>query len=100
MARAVPEDLYCGIADPDQIAITPPVFEMADETEPPAKLLIERARAAEDAARTVKGVTNSEGAEASWSRTAVTLAATNGFEGKYRRTAHSVGVFRCGRERH
>ncbi|MCY4191006.1 MAG: TldD/PmbA family protein [Rhodospirillaceae bacterium] len=92
MARAVPEDLYCGIADPDQIAMTPPVFEMADETEPPEKLLIERARAAEDAARTVKGVTNSEGAEASWSRTAVTLATTNGFEGKYWRTAHSVSV--------
>jgi len=92
MARAVPEDLYCGIANPDQIATTPPVFEMADEAEPSAKLLIERARAAGDAARAVKGITNSEGAEASWSRTAVTLAATNGFDGKYRRTAHSVSV--------
>jgi len=92
MARAVPEDPHCGIADPDQIATAPPVFEMADATEPSAELLIDRASAAEDAARAVDGVTNSEGAEASWSRTAVTLAATNGFAGTYRRTSHSVGV--------
>ena len=92
MARAVPEDPYCGIAGPDQIAVRPPRLDMADPDEPPADLLIARASEAEDAARAVGGVTNSEGAEASWGRTRVFLAATNGFAGSYERTSHSVGV--------
>ncbi|MYG53829.1 MAG: TldD/PmbA family protein [Rhodospirillaceae bacterium] len=92
MARAVPEDPYCGIAGAGQIAGAPPDFEMADAAEPPADLLIARASEAEDAARAVDGVTNSEGAQASWSRTRVFLAATNGFAGSYARSSHSVGV--------
>lgn len=92
MARAVPEDPFCGIAGPDQFAAQPPQLETADAEEPPADLLISRAREAEDAARAVEGVTNSEGAEASWSRTGIYLAATNGFSGSYARSSHSVGV--------
>ncbi len=92
MARAVPEDPFCGIAGPDLIAGQPPGIEMADAEEPPADLLIARASEAEDAARAVEGVTNSEGAEASWGRTRIFLAATNGFSGSYARTSHSVGV--------
>jgi PmbA protein len=45
---------------------------------------------AEDAARSVKGVTNSEGAEAGWGRTFVMLAASNGFSGSYRRSGYSL----------
>jgi PmbA protein len=45
---------------------------------------------AEDAARAVKGVTNSEGAEAGWGRTSVVLAASNGFSGSYRRGGYSL----------
>lgn len=92
MARAVPEDPYCGIAGAGRIAGAPPDFEMADAVEPPADLLIARASEAEDAARAIEGVTNSEGAQASWSRTRVFLAATNGFAGSYARSSHSVGV--------
>lgn len=92
MARAVPEDPFCGIAGPDQFARQPPQLETADAEEPPAELLISRARDAEEAARAVEGVTNSEGAEASWGRTRVYLAATNGFAGSYARSSHSVGV--------
>src|SRR5215469_15917169 len=64
MARTVPEDPYCGIAEPAEIARQWPSLDMLDPAEPPADLLIERARAAEEAALAVKGVTNSEGAEA------------------------------------
>ncbi len=92
MARAVPEDPFCGIAGPDQFARQLPHLETADAEEPPAELLISRARDAEEAARAVEGVTNSEGAEASWGRTEVYLAATNGFVGSYARSSHSVGV--------
>src|SRR6516162_5681438 len=64
MARTVPEDPFCGIADPAEIAQEWPGLDMVDPEEPSAEVLIERARAAEEAALAVKGVTNSEGAEA------------------------------------
>ena len=78
MARAVPEDPFCGIADPDAIATGPtPDLDAEDPVEPAAEALIERAKAAEAAALAVAGVTNSEGAEAGWSRSAVWMAASN-----------------------
>ena len=92
MARAVPEDPHCGIAAADLIAGAPPRLAMADPDEPATGLLVDRASEAEEAARAVAGVTNSEGAEAAWGRTRVSLAATNGFAGSYERTSHSVGV--------
>jgi PmbA protein len=54
--------------------------------------LIERAKAAEAAARAVSGVTNSEGAEASWGQTEVALVASNGFAGSYALSRHGVSV--------
>ena len=57
MARTVPEDPFCGIADPAEIARQWPVLDMLDPGEPSAEILIERARAAEEAALAVNGVT-------------------------------------------
>src|ERR1700761_5434960 len=62
MARTVPEDPFCGIAEPDDIARDWPVLDMTDPKEPSAEVLIERARAAEEAEHAVPGITNSEGA--------------------------------------
>src|SRR5260370_3701091 len=90
MARMVPEAPFCGIADPSEIAPDWPVLDMLDPEEPSAEVLIERARAAEEAALAVKGVTNSEGAEAGWGRSAVALAASNGFAGAYAGSSHGV----------
>ncbi|MDX1575392.1 MAG: TldD/PmbA family protein [Kiloniellales bacterium] len=92
MAKSVPEDRYCGLAEPDQLATEPPELDMIDPEEPAPETLIERARACEDAARSVAGVTNSEGAEASWSLSRVTLAASNGFSGSYAGSRHALGV--------
>ncbi len=92
MARVAPEDPYAGLAEPGQIATEWPQIEMFDPTEPSADTLVERARIAEDAARAVDGVTNSEGAEAGFGVTDVTLAATNGFAGGYKRSSFSLGV--------
>ena len=92
MARAVPEDPYCGIADPGEIAHDWPKLDMNDPEEPATELLIERARAAEEAALAVAGVTNSEGAEAGWGRSQVALAASNGFAGTYSGTSHGVSA--------
>ena len=92
MAKAVPEDPFCGIAEPDEIAREWPALDMLDVEEPAAEVLIERARAAEEAALAVAGVTNSEGAEAGWGRTEVALAASNGFAGTYRGSSHGVSA--------
>ena len=92
MAKAVPEDPYCGLAEPAEIARRWPELDMVDAEEPTPETLIERAAAAEDAARAVPGVTNSEGAEAGWGRSRVALAASNGFAGTYAGTGHSVSA--------
>jgi PmbA protein len=82
MAGSVPEDPYCGIADAAQImADTNVDLDTVDPVEQSADQLKAWSLEAEDAARAVKGVTNSEGAQASWSRSSVALMASNGFSG-------------------
>jgi len=98
MARAVPEDPVCGIAPEELLAGSWPDLDLNDRKRPSAKALLEMAAEAEDAARSVKGVTNSEGAEASWGRTAVMLAASNGFSGGYRRSGYSLSCAVLGGE--
>jgi PmbA protein len=94
MAKTVPEDPFCGIADPADLAREWPgaELELDDPVEPPPEKLIAMASAAEDAARAVPGVTNSEGAEAGWGRSSVAMVASNGFAGSYSGTSHSVSV--------
>jgi PmbA protein len=92
MARIAPEDPTCGIADPSEIATRVPELDICDPVEPSAERLIEISRAAEDAARAVKGVTNSEGAEAGWSSSVIALAATNGFAQSYANSSHSFAA--------
>ena len=92
MARVVPEDPYCGIAAPEELARDIPKLDICDPAEPAPETLIERAAAAEDAARSVPGVTNSEGAEAGWGRSKVVLAASNGFTGSYETSGQGVSV--------
>jgi PmbA protein len=93
MAKTVPEDSFCGIADPDQIVgDNYPKLEMFDPQEPSAETLIARATETEDAALAVAGITNSEGAEASWGQSRIALAASNGFAGRYQGSNHSIAV--------
>ncbi|MEM7172137.1 MAG: TldD/PmbA family protein [Pseudomonadota bacterium] len=92
MAGSVPEDPYCGLAGSDQIAKEFPVLEIFDPQEPSADSMIAQASACEDAARAVSGITNSEGAESNWGRSGITLVTSNGFQGNYMRSSHSIGV--------
>src|SRR5438067_8802637 len=92
MAHAVPEDPFCGLADPEELARDWPSLDMLDPVEPSAETLIERARAAEEAALAVDGITNSEGAEAGWGSSRIALAASNGFAGGYAGSHHAVSV--------
>lgn len=90
MARVVPEDPVCGIAPEELLARKWPDLDLDDKSRPSARKLLAMAAEAEDAARAVKGVTNSEGAEAGWGRTSVMLAASNGFSGGYKRSGSSL----------
>ena len=83
MARAAPEDPYAGLAEADRLATRFPELDILDETMPAAESLTEAARATEDAARAVKGVTNSGGGSAGWSLSGLVLATSHGFSGSY-----------------
>jgi PmbA protein len=92
-ARLLPEDPWAGLASPDEIARGSPELDLVDSSPEPDPATLQAAAAeAEDAARAVPGVTNSDSASASWSLTEVALAATNGFMGRYRRTRFGLGV--------
>src|SRR5690349_11678933 len=92
MARLAPEDKYAGLAPEDRLARDIPALDLEDAAEPGADRLIALARDVEGAALAVKGVTNSEGGGASFSRSAVALATSTGFYGRYAGTSHSIGV--------
>ena len=92
MARSVPEDPFCGLAEQGRLATEFPDLDVCDVTEPDTGVLSARAAEAEDAARAVPGVTNSEGAEASWGRTNVAIAGSNGFQQTRSGSRHSISV--------
>jgi PmbA protein len=92
IARAVPEDRFAGLAAPGQITREPTPLDLDDGEEPNADALAGLAAAAEDAALAEPGITNSEGAEASWSRARTTLVASNGFAGRSARSSHSLSA--------
>jgi len=93
MARAAPEDSYAGLA-PAELLTRAPFADLAlnDPAEPSPQTLREAAQAAEDAARSVAGVTNSEGAGASAGRAVFALATSHGFAGAYETTSHGISA--------
>ena len=92
MARLAPEDEFACLAPSDKLASCWPELDLADAEEPPADVLIERAKAVEGAAMAVSGITNSEGGGASFGRSEIVLATSEGFFGFYAGTSHGVGV--------
>ncbi len=93
MAKAAPEDPTAGLADPAQLARDWPDLELEDPSEPSVEEIEARAAAAETAMLAVSGVSrNSEGASASWGRSALAVVGSNGFSASYRRTGFSVAA--------
>lgn len=90
MARLVPADPYGGLLDPGAIPALD--LDLVDQAEPDAAALGARAAAAEDAALSVSGITNSEGADASYSRSEAVLVTSRGFAGAWGRTGFSVSA--------
>jgi PmbA protein len=98
MARLAPEDKYAGLAPKELLAREFPSLDLEDKNEPSTELLIERARDVEGAAMAVKGITNSEGGGASFGRSSIALATSEGFRGGYASTSHGIGVAVLGGE--
>jgi PmbA protein len=92
MARLAPEDKFAGLAPKERLAKSIPELDIEDSHEPSADALVDSARAVEAAALAVKGITNSEGGSASFGRSAIALATSEGFFGRYAATSHSIGV--------
>lgn len=92
MAKAAPEDPYCGLAARDMLAKSWPDLDLDDPVEPSADLLKRRAASCEGAALAVAGITNSEGASAGWDRSRVVLMTSDGFSGAYAGSSHAVSV--------
>ena len=93
MARLAPEDPYAGLAPAELLASGAlPDLDIHDDTQISAAELKERAAAAEDAARSVPGVTNSEGGGASAGLVVTALATSTGFRGGKRSTSHGLSA--------
>ena len=93
MAREATEDDFAGLAPVDRLMRGPaPDLDLDDGGDPPAELLKASALAAEDAARAVPGITNSEGGGASAGRGVTALATSSGFAQGYRGTSYGVSA--------
>ena len=93
MARLAPEDPYSGLAPLELLSKAPfPALDLDDPAEPSPAALRAIAEEAEDAARAVPGVTNSEGGSASAGRGLFALVTSHGFAGAYATTSHGLSA--------
>ena len=92
LAARVPEDPFCGLAAAHEIAGEVAEVDACCPDEPAVETLRAQALACEAAALAVKGVTNSEGAEASWGTDRILLAGSNGVARSCHRSRRSLSV--------
>ena len=93
MARLAPEDPWAGLAPADRLFKGPLAeLDLDDGSAPSAERLRDLALAAEDAARAVPGVTNSEGGGASAGEIVTALATSAGFRGGKRSTSYGASA--------
>jgi PmbA protein len=91
MAREAPEDRFAGLAPKDRLLTRDPIdVEGDDGADPSPAELKALALAIEDEARSVAGITNSEGAGVSAGRTVVALATSDGFARGYSTSGYSA----------
>ena len=92
MARLAPPDSFSGIAERELLATHFPGLDLVSAHLPDAEELKRMARAAEEAALSIAGVSKSGGSGASASDSSVALVTSNGFAHGYRKTGVSVSV--------
>ena len=93
MRRETTDLLVGGRVPQNQLAVlSGPEDVPAVGEEDGAKVRRARAKAVEGAAMAVPGITNSEGGGASFGRSELALATSEGFFGRYAGTSHGIGV--------
>jgi PmbA protein len=96
MAKIAPQDNFSLIASQETLQKFPiddiVSVDSYDEVEPNIDIIRDRATEVEDAALSVKGITNSDGADASWGEGETLLMTSNGFFGSSKKSNHSVSV--------
>ena len=96
MAKIAPQDDFSLIASQETLNDFPIQNSISvdsyDEVEPNIDIIRDRAKEVEDSALSVKGITNSDGADASWGEGETLLMTSNGFFGSSKKSNHSVSV--------
>ena len=96
MAKIAPKDDFSLIASQETLNDFPIQNSISvdsyDEVEPSIDIIRDRAKEVEDSALSVKGITNSDGADASWGEGETLLMTSNGFFGSSKKSNHSVSV--------
>jgi PmbA protein len=92
MARLAPADADSQLAPAELFPKEIKNLDLCDAGEPSPSWLLEQCKTAEDSARSVAGITNSEGADAGYSRLRYFLATSNGFMGGYESSFFSLSV--------
>jgi PmbA protein len=92
MARAAPVDKFAGLADETLLAHKFPDLDLIDPDLPTVAELEQSARAAEQAALAVKGVTKSDSASASAGIGGMVLVTSHGFRGAYLGSRHGISM--------
>ncbi len=92
MAKVATDDPYAGLAPEALLASEACELELCDPTEPSIDMLQAVCATAEEAALAHEGITNSEGADASYSKHGIALVTSSGFAKEYAVTDSSLAV--------
>ncbi|WP_340150780.1 TldD/PmbA family protein [uncultured Sneathiella sp.] len=92
MAQNMPEEKFCGLADPVDLATEFANLDLYDKTTLSPEDLTRIAKTTEQAALEVDGVTNSEGGGASSGRASIALVTSDGFKGAYSSSSFSISA--------
>lgn len=90
IAKAAPADPFAGLADAAFAPDILPDLELFDAAEPTMEQLQAHAAACEESGLSTQGITNSEGADASYSAYAVALVNSQGASFHYRTSQHAL----------
>lgn len=92
MAKTVPEDPYCGLAEANDQIKNQVDLDLYDDIDRSTADLLDLALKTEDAALSVAGVKQSDGAGAGIEKSHILMASTTGFYREFDRSAASVSV--------
>lgn len=92
IAKEAPEDKYAGLPESQMIATEWPELDLIDNVEPDVEWLLQQAREAEEAALAIEGITNSEGGNANYGWSEITLVTSDGFEGQYAKSSFGLSA--------